>query len=64
MYKKTAATIEASRLSDHQTGRNMLRSFPGLRVKLCTRQDQTNGQLAHYHQSGPGSHVQPRRLYD
>jgi hypothetical protein len=41
---------EASRLSGHQTGRNMLLSdavVPGMHVKLCARQDQRNGQLAH-----------------
>ena len=41
---------EASRLSGNQTGRNMLLSdavVPGMRAKLCARQEQINGQLAH-----------------
>ncbi len=41
---------EAGRLSDHQTGRSMLLRVevaPGMRVKLCARQDKINGQLSH-----------------
>jgi hypothetical protein len=41
---------EASRLSNRQTGRSILLRaavVPGMRVKLCARQDKINGQLAH-----------------